>query len=617
LPSAPSTTGSCGAAADLTQWTFWWGFNKEPYLNLKAHVHRDAARTGDGGFFLGSGQRRGGERSLRPDELTIRQEIVPALLAALEKETQNDIVSGCLIALAKIGDEPSETGESALEEAFVRWLPDNNQEISETAAISLGILANPASIDTLSELLLDSARGRRLVGRSEVPHRTRAFAAYGLGLIGARGAEPARRRIVAFLADTLRSDESRVRDLRVSCVIALGLVPLETIEDDGPGDLSEEEPPLPATRLQQIDFLTRYFLDENQNFLVRAHCPSAITRLVEGLPERHHETVRRKVTDLFVQCIQRDSKVEAPIRQSCVLALGQLGSSDGDNPTDKRIREELSRVAKNLRDQQSRYFALIAMGQVGGRAAGDDVDGAPEASSYLLQQLSRGKQQSRPWAGLACGVMGASMMSHSDAHPLLSTLRGSVRTALVEGKDRAKVPAYAIALGMMRDEEASVPLRKILERTRDDETRGFVAVALGLLGDDGAQDALVEVVERARYRPDLLRQSSIALGLLGHKEICGQLVEMLGEAKSLATQAAIASALGFIGDRDSVEPLIGLLNDEDRSFAARGLAAAALGIVADKEMLPWNSKISVDLNYRAATGTLTSPARGTGVLDIL
>ena len=42
-----------------------------------------------------------------------------------------------------------------------------------------------------------------------------------------------------------------------------------------------------------------------------------------------------------------------------------------------------------------------------------------------------------------------------------------------------------------------------------------------------------------------------------------------------------------------------------------------LGIVADKEVLPWNAKISIDANYRANTTTLTNPAEGTGILDIL
>ena len=199
---SPSVTGcGPGPTSDLSQWSFWWGFNKEPYLNLKSHIHSLEAGTGSDGFFLGQGQKDNAPASLRPTDAQIRGDVVPALLASLKTETNNDIVTGCLIALAKIGDAPSDTGASELEKAFVKWLPDRNQEISETAAISLGILANPASIDTLSDLLFDTEKGRAMVARKEVPYRTRSFAAYGLGLIGAAsGTDSERQRIVQQLA---------------------------------------------------------------------------------------------------------------------------------------------------------------------------------------------------------------------------------------------------------------------------------------------------------------------------------------------------------------------------------------------------------------------------------
>jgi HEAT repeat protein len=92
---------------------------------------------------------------------------------------------------------------------------------------------------------------------------------------------------------------------------------------------------------------------------------------------------------------------------------------------------------------------------------------------------------------------------------------------------------------------------------------------------------------------------------------------MLNEASGLSSQAAISSALGFIGDARSIDPLIELLKDKQKTDLARGFAAVALGIVADKEDLPWNTKISVNINYRASTPTLTSPDVGTGILDIL
>ena len=46
-----------------------------------------------------------------------------------------------------------------------------------------------------------------------------------------------------------------------------------------------------------------------------------------------------------------------------------------------------------------------------------------------------------------------------------------------------------------------------------------------------------------------------------------------------------------------------------------GFNAEQVGGVADKELLPWNSKIAVDMNYRAAVETLTNGS--SGILDIL
>ena len=86
----------------------------------------------------------------------------------------------------------------------------------------------------------------------------------------------------------------------------------------------------------------------------------------------------------------------------------------------------------------------------------------------------------------------------------------------------------------------------------------------------------------------------------------------------LAAGSAVASAaLGMIGDQRSIDPLVEMLENEDITERAPGFAAVALGIVADKELLPWNSKIALDLNYRAATPTLTNQTSGTGILDIL
>ncbi len=79
--------------------------------------------------------------------------------------------------------------------------------------------------------------------------------------------------------------------------------------------------------------------------------------------------------------------------------------------------------------------------------------------------------------------------------------------------------------------------------------------------------------------------------------------------------AAVASALSQIGDRNSIDPLREMLLDKDLPSITRAFAAVALGGIADKEPVPWNAKIAVNMNYRAAVETLVES--GAGVLEIL
>ena len=175
----------------------------------------------------------------------------------------------------------------------------------------------------------------------------------------------------------------------------------------------------------------------------------------------------------------------------------------------------------------------------------------------------------------------------------------------------------AVALGALGDREAIDPMLEKLAHVKDDQAKGYVCLGLGMIGDTKAREGIETLVKDSKFRPELLRQASIALGLLGDKNVVDLLTGMLEqEARSLATQAAIASALGFIGDKRSIDPLIRMLENKDMTPKARSFAAVALGIVCDKERYPWNSKIAVDLNYRASTTTLNDQA-GTGILNIL
>ena len=130
--------------------------------------------------------------------------------ASLRVKVQDDVIVFPAEAkgkLAKIGDTKGEGGDSEFEQVIKKFLPDGNQEISETAALALGILANDASVPLLTDLLLDAPTGRKAIGKAEVEFRRRSFAAYGLAQISpARQRENARyaqngNQLVNFSAD--------------------------------------------------------------------------------------------------------------------------------------------------------------------------------------------------------------------------------------------------------------------------------------------------------------------------------------------------------------------------------------------------------------------------------
>ena len=125
-----------------------------------------------------------------------------------------------------------------------------------------------------------------------------------------------------------------------------------------------------------------------------------------------------------------------------------------------------------------------------------------------------------------------------------------------------------------------------LERIQDDSARGYLCLSLGMLRAKEATEPIRRIIEESKYRPELLQQAAIALGLMGDDQLVASLIETMNKAGSLSSQAALSSALGFIGDRNSIDPLVTMLENGELSKSARGFAAVALGIIADREPLP-------------------------------
>jgi HEAT repeat protein len=601
---------------DLSKWTFWWEFNKDPYLQLKQALGKTQSTAGEE-FFDPRGSTRV-KPTWRPTRTQIEETIVPALLEALTRESNNDILTSCAMALAKIGDTRTETGASAVLNALMAHLSSNVQEVSETAVIALGVLGDEAAVPLLLELLEDAPAARERIGRREVNYRTRSFAAYGLALSGrASGDLELQQRIVEALFRTLDADRASTRDVEVACVIALGLLPIDEARAYEPADGARDGASAPPSiyRRGQILRLARFLEDDKRHEIARAHVPAALARLCEGLAPERAAAMKTELAPRLLRRLERAVREKGPVVQSIVYALGAFGDDDAD-PLDAQIRRTLIEAGNGRIDPQAAYFSRIALAYAAARPGNGPGAGAgtQEAWQHFARELAgKAKSNARAWNALGAGVLGRRLREQGRA---VVELGESLRAEASAARGAEEIAAASIALGILGEPESARLLRERL-RTSNTETQGYVCVALGMLQCMEARPELAALVDGARYKPELLKQGAIALGLLGDKEAGQRLVGMLANTQTLAAQAALVQALGFIGDRDSVAPLIELLRDETRTPLARAFAAAALGAIADQRSLPWNSSIAIDLNYRASTATLNQPDTGNGILNIL
>ena len=242
-----------------------------------------------------------------------------------------------------------------------------------------------------------------------------------------------------------------------------------------------------------------------------------------------------------------------------------------------------------------------------------------DVTRFLVDNVQKAGTGYRPWCGMALGVM--SFLVQERGGQVNSVVFRVVEDSFRKEKSPSPKACYAISLGLMKNEAAKDDIRMSLDKIRDDGFRGYACVSLGLMGAREHKDFITRIVKESTRRPDLLRQASIALGLMKDRSVVNTLLDIMvpqaGGKPRLAVLSATATALGFIGDTRSVNPLIETLQNNKLTDLGRAFAAVALGMVADKERLPWNSKIGQDLNYRAAVDTLVDQSGGSGIMDIL
>ncbi len=472
----------------------------------------------------------------------IRDKINPVLKFAL-KDDFYDTRAAALIALGKTGHEGALVDLLSLAD-------DRDKRVRESVFLAMGILGNKEAIPALIEVMNDSKAGRKLVGRPHgVLSRTRAFASMSIGLIGSRHNDLSDTNAVQALIDQMSAKRVVQEDLQIGPIVALGVMKAE----------------------ESVPSLIAFLNDKKNKARARSYAavslgkigsPSAIGSLLKGLKGRN------------------------AVVQSCAIALGQLAKSD-----DVKVVKALQKLVKSSPDLGAKNFAIISMGEIGGPANLDE----------LIRMSKKGNLFMRTFSAMGLAIYMDKFGGGSDKDKVCRRLHKFFKNE----RNPAIRGANAIALGIMRYQNAGADILAELKRSSNPALRSHLCISLGLMDYDAAiQEVRATVTDKGDI--ELRRNAAVALGLLGDKGALKVLQdEMENSTRSKAVHGAVTQGLGFIGDVSAVSSLVKFVRDVDEyQDVTRAFAAVALGLLGDKDNIPVLSKISENNNYLQRTDAL-------------
>ncbi|MGE0193894.1 MAG: HEAT repeat domain-containing protein [Planctomycetota bacterium] len=585
----PPTTGggslggpTRGRSATLSQddWAIWYAYNRASIENLKEALY---ARVSSNPLAAVVGESGGNRDDATHDVRSkISSALIPAMLWALDPVNARDpdVESAAAIGLAKMTSDPLHI------ELIQKGLESKQKLMRESAALALGLLRRAKPEDQFTGSDLDRVRETlfAVLGDAEHDVRTRCFAAFALGLLGdqpsgragaPRGAEHTAR-LFAHLDREVPSDE-----ITVAVLTAIGLQGAGTLVDD--------------QREVLRDLVTRgrlasksapdHVCAEAARALGQVGVDSDVRLLVRALTSRRSGTLTVA---------------------SAAIALGRLAPLlDSEGRVD--VAKELINAVQKLRSGSTTGFALVSLARIAVadlQAGSTAVLGSTKLPKLLLGTAVDGRVLERPYGALALGLIaeeiGETPRTEAEGdfrHDAVRVLREGAMSKRLSAHDQA---AYAIALGIARD-QASVPLLvEVLEDRRGDaEKQGYAAIALGLVAEGGSVEGrkLVRGLLVETHDEELKVQCATALGLLRDREALPALLMGLKEADTQSLKGQLALAIARLGDGRAIPPLIQVMQDRGEKDLTRAIVTAALGVIGDMEWIPSLHRITQDINY--------------------
>lgn len=186
-----------------------------------------------------------------------------------------------------------------------------------------------------------------------------------------------------------------------------------------------------------------------------------------------------------------------------------------------------------------------------------------------LSQMKRPESSRVAAAGLRDS---SAIVRATAAHAVLSLPAEEAAALLIPqllDRDEFVRQETAYALGETRSRTAVSSLITILERDKKDSVRGAAAVALGLIGDEAAVIPLTHLLSRRLPASGFINR-----------------VRRSKKDENEFVRRAAAHSLGQIGGHAAVQSLTAVLTDERTPDDIRREAATSLGLIGDPAAVP-------------------------------
>jgi Ca-activated chloride channel family protein len=517
------TTGALGGKGrggeGFERWEFWWEHNQDPFLELnqrRPSLHKrllpvflEALKNPDADVADAAALAIG--RSVRSEDAGL---VLPALIEALH-HPKPTVRQSATLALGVLGSPDAEAMlldlllDSENGRALTNHPPDVEPLVRAFAAASLGLIADPKSIDALAKVACDPSPASRF----GIP----SMSIHALGMMKDRHAD-----VVTFLLGLMK-DRSLHHLVRAQAPIALGRLNRSSTVGSPEARAILDTDLVPLFEDDQSDNDLRRSLAIAIGMLATVEDDAAIAALMAAVAQGNDDQTRH----------------------FSIMALAEIGALDVQPAKHAQVHAALLDffVRELVAPKRITHQPFGALG-LAVYARNPDLDATVKerAAGILLEQFRATSNPSYAGAmAIGLGLLDAKLAADDLWKRFEETndppLRGHV----------------AVSLGLMRIDQRAEALRATLvKKGLDPKLRLQVARALGLMRDGASPPLLIRCLREASTLVECSAAAQ-ALALCGHESSIEPLLALAGDEDEPTIARGFALvALGRLAEKCSL-----------------------------------------------------------------